>query len=104
MSYSVAQRRREIGVRMALGADRRRVVTDVVRDGLALTLVGLAIGLVAALGTVRLVRTLLFGATPQDPLTLAVAGASLLAIAALACAVPAARAVRVDPLIAIRSE
>ena len=104
MSYAVAQRRREIGIRMALGADRRRVVREVVRDGLVVTLAGLAAGVVAALASVRVVQTLLFGVTPQDPLTLAAAGASLLAIAILACAVPASRAARVDPLIALRGE
>jgi hypothetical protein len=67
MSYAVAQRRREIGIRMALGADRHRVVRQVVRDGLTVTLAGLAVGLVAALATVRVVETLLFGVTPQDP-------------------------------------
>ncbi len=104
MSYAVAQRRREIGIRMALGADRRRVVRDVVRDGLTVTLAGVAVGVVAALATVRVVETLLFGVTPQDPLTLAGAGASLIAIAILACAVPASRAARVDPVIALRGE
>ena len=102
MSYTVAQRRREIGIRMALGADRRRVVRDVVRDGLTVTLAGLAVGVVAALAAVRVVDTLLFGVTPQDPLTLAGAGASLIAIALLACFVPASRAARVDPVIALR--
>jgi predicted permease len=104
MSYAVAQRRREIGIRMALGADRRRVVRDVVRDGLTVTLAGLAVGIVAALATVRVVKTLLFGVTPQDPLTLAGAAASLIAIAILACAVPASRAARVDPVIALRGD
>ena len=104
MSYAVAQRRREIGIRMALGADRRRVVRDVVRDGLTVTLAGLAVGVVAALAAVRVVSTLLFGVTPQDPLTLAGAAASLIAIAILACAVPASRAARVDPVIALRGE
>jgi putative ABC transport system permease protein len=104
MSYAVAQRRREIGIRMALGADRLRVVRDVVRDGLTVTLAGLAVGVVAALAAVRVVETLLFGVTPQDPLTLAGAGASLIAIAILACFVPASRAARVDPVIALRGE
>ena len=85
-------------------ADRRRVVRDVVRDGLTVTLAGLAVGVVAALATVRVVKTLLFGVTPQDPLTLAAAGASLIAIAILACSVPASRAARVDPIIALRGE
>jgi predicted permease len=104
MSYAVVQRRREIGIRMALGADRGRVVRDVVHDGLAVTLAGLAVGAVAALATVRVVRTLLFGVTPQDPLTLAVAATSLVVIAVLACSVPASRAARVDPMIALRGE
>jgi predicted permease len=104
MSYAVAQRRREIGIRMALGASRGRVVRDVVRDGLTVTLVGLAVGVLAALATVGIVKTLLFGVTPQDPLTLAVAGASLVAIAILACSVPASRAARVDPMITLRGE
>ena len=104
MSYAVAQRRREIGIRMALGADRRRVVRDVVRDGVTVTLAGLVVGVVAALASVRVVKTLLFGVTPQDPLTLAGAAASLIAIAVLACVVPASRAARVDPLIALRGE
>jgi predicted permease len=104
MSYAVAQRRREIGIRMALGADRHRVVRDVVRDGLTVTLAGLAVGIVAALAAVRVVKTLLFGVTPQDPLTLAAAAGALLAIALLACSVPASRAARVDPMIALRSE
>lgn len=104
MSYAVAQRRREIGIRMALGADRRRVVRDVVGEGLMVTLAGLAVGVLAALVAVRLVETRLFGVTPQDPLTLAVAGVSLIAIAMLACVVPASTAARVDPMIALRSE
>jgi predicted permease len=104
MSYAVAQRRREIGIRMALGADRHRVVRQVVFDGLTVTVAGLAVGVVAALAIVRVVETLLFGVTPEDPLTLAAAGASLLAIAILACAVPASRAARVDPMIALRGD
>jgi hypothetical protein len=104
LSYGVSQRRREIGVRMALGADRQRVVRDVVGDGLKVTLIGLAVGLVAALATVRVVKTLLFGVTPEDPLTLATAGAALMAMAVLACSVPASRAARVDPVITLRGE
>jgi predicted permease len=104
MSYAVAQRRREIGIRMALGANRRRVVRDVVFDGLMVTIAGLIVGLVAALAAVRVVKSLLFGVTPQDPTVLAAAAATLVAIAILACAVPASRAARVDPLIALRNE
>ncbi|HKW00107.1 MAG TPA: ABC transporter permease [Vicinamibacterales bacterium] len=104
MSYAVAQRRREIGIRMALGANRRRVVRDVVFDGLAVTIAGLTVGLAAALAAVRVVKSLLFGVTPQDPVVLAAAAATLVAIAILACLVPASRAARVDPLIALRGE
>jgi predicted permease len=104
MSYAVAQRRREIGIRMAIGADRRRIVLDVIRDGLTVTLIGLAAGFVAAIAAVRVVKSLLFGVTPEDPLTLAAAGASLIAIAILASTVPASRAARVDPMITLRGE
>jgi putative ABC transport system permease protein len=104
MSYTVAQRRRDIGIRIALGADRARVMRDVVRGGLAITLGGIAVGLGGALGTARLVESLLFGVTPHDPLTLVVAPASLLAVAAIASTLPAARAAHVDPIEALRAE
>jgi putative ABC transport system permease protein len=104
MSQSVAQRRKEIGIRMALGADLSRVMWDVVGEGLTVTVAGLAIGIVAALVAVRVVKSLLFGVTPQDPLTLAAAAASLLIIAIVACVVPASRAARVDPLIVLRAD
>jgi putative ABC transport system permease protein len=104
MSQTVAQRRKEIGIRMAVGADLRRIVWDVVGEGLSVTLAGLAVGIVAALATVRVVESLLFGVTPQDPLTLAAAAASLLIIAIVACLVPASRAARVDPLIVLRGD
>jgi len=89
---------------MALGADRHRLVRGVICDGLTVTLAGLAVGAVTALVTGRVVRPLRFGVTPQDPLTLAGAAASLIAIAILACTVPAWRAARVDPMIALRRE
>jgi predicted permease len=104
MSYTVEQRRREIGIRVALGADARRVMTEVVRDGVSVTLAGAAAGFAAALAAVQLVKALLFGVTPHDPLTLAAAPLSLLLIAVIACAVPAFRASRVDPMIALRAE
>jgi predicted permease len=104
MSYAVAQRRREIGIRMALGAEPRRVMTDVVRDGLAVTFTGVAAGFMAALVAVQLVKSLLFGITPHDPLTLLTAPVSLLLIAVVACLLPAARAAKVDPMIALRAE
>ncbi len=104
MAYTVAQRQREIGIRVALGADPWRVTTEVVRDGLAVTGIGIAAGGTAALGSVQLVRSLLFGITPHDPLTLVAAPASLVLVALVACALPAARAARTDPMLALRAE
>jgi len=104
MSYTVEQRWREIGIRVALGADSRRVVGDVIRDGIAVTLAGAAAGFAVALAAVQLVKSLLFGVAPYDPVTLAAAPASLLAIAVAACVLPARRAARVDPIIALRAE
>jgi predicted permease len=104
MAYTVAQRRREIGLRIALGAEPRRVMADVVRDGVSVALAGIGVGFAGALAAVQLVRSLLFGVAPHDPLTLAAAPASLLAVTVLACLAPAARAARVDPMISLRSE
>jgi predicted permease len=104
MAYAVAQRQREIGIKVALGAEPSRVMTEVVRDGLAVTLTGVAAGFAVALATVQLVRSLLFGVTPHDPLTLLAAPASLIVVAVVACLLPAARAARVDPMIALRAE
>jgi ABC-type antimicrobial peptide transport system permease subunit len=104
MSYAVAQRRREIGIRMALGAHPRRMMLDVVRDGLVITLAGVATGFVAALATVQLVRSLLFGVTPYDPVTLLAAPAFLVMTAIVACCLPGRRAARVDPMIALRAD
>ena len=104
MSYAVAHRTREIGIRVALGAAPARVTRDVMRDGLAITLAGVGVGAPAALAAVQLVRSLLFGITPYDPLTALVAPLVLLAVAAFACFFPARRASRVDPLVALRCE
>jgi ABC-type antimicrobial peptide transport system permease subunit len=104
MSYSVTQRRREIGIRVALGAEPFRVMTEVVRDGLAVTLGGVVVGFVAALGTSQLVKSILFGITPHDPVTLLAAPTSLIVITVVACFLPAARAARVDPMLALRAE
>jgi putative ABC transport system permease protein len=104
MTYTVTQRRREIGIRMALGAEPLRVMRGVVKDGLAVTLTGAALGLGAALGTVQLVKSLLFGITPRDPLTFVTALSSLIVITILASLLPAARAARVDPMLALRAE
>jgi putative ABC transport system permease protein len=104
MSYAVARRTREIGVRMALGAHGRDVLRLVMRQGLALAAVGLASGLLGALILRRLVAGMLFGVAPTDPLTLAAVAALLLAVALVACYAPARRAVAVDPAVALRSE
>ena len=102
LSYVVAQRRSEIGIRMALGARTGAVQAMVVRQSLDVAAIGLIVGLVAALATTRLLSTLLFGVTPTDPLALAAATLLLLALAAIASYGPARRASRVDPAEALR--
>jgi predicted permease len=104
MSYEVSRRRREIGIRMALGAVPARVVRTVVGDGLAVAGAGAAAGLAASVITVRLVKALLFGIGAHDTLTMVAAPALLVTIAAIACVVPAARAARTEPMIALRAE
>ena len=104
ISYSVAQRTHEIGVRAALGASRGAQLGLVLKGGMALTATGLAIGLLGALGLTRLLSSLLFGISPRDPWTLLLVGAVLAAVAAAACFIPARRAARVDPLVALRHE
>jgi predicted permease len=104
MSYTVARRTHELGIRMALGAPGGAVLRMVLGESLRLVLTGLVIGLAAALGTTRWIASLLFGLTPTDPLTLALATLLLLAVAALAGWLPARRAARVDPMVALRHE
>jgi predicted permease len=104
LAYAVARRTREIGVRMALGAARRRVVGMVLRDSLVPVVAGSVVGIVAALAATRLMRAMLYGVSPTDPTTFVVVTAVLLGVALLASAVPASRASRVDPIVALREE
>jgi putative ABC transport system permease protein len=104
ISYSVAERTQEIGVRMALGATRINIVSLVVGQGFRLAIVGTAIGLAGAYGVTRLIATMLFEVSPTDPATFTLVAAFLFAIALLASYIPARRATRVDPMRALRSE
>ena len=104
VAYSVSQRTREIGVRLAIGAERRDVLALVIGGGMKLAAVGVAIGLAGALGLTQLITTMLYNVTPFDPLSYAVTASVLLTIAAIACYMPARRAMNVDPLVAIREE
>jgi ABC-type antimicrobial peptide transport system permease subunit len=104
MSYDVARRTNEIGIRMALGASANRVVRLALRETLLWVALGLALGLGAALATTRWLESLLFGLKPHDPLTIGLAALALLAVAAVAGYLPARRAARVDPLVALRHE
>jgi predicted permease len=104
ISYGVTRRTREIGIRMALGAQRAGVLWLIVRDAVVLVAAGAAVGLPAALALTRLVQTFLFGVSPQDPWSLAGGAAVLAAVAALASVLPARRAARVDPVVALRYE
>src|SRR5262249_42231251 len=104
MSYTVAQRTREIGIRMALGAEQGSVVWMVLREVLQLVVIGVAVGLPATLGLTRIIQSQLFGLSAHDPLTLAWATFSLIAVASIAGYLPALRASRLDPVRALRYE
>jgi putative ABC transport system permease protein len=104
MSYSVSWRTQEIGIRMALGAKRTDVLRMVVRQGMTMTLIGLALGLVGVIALSRVMVGLLYGVSPTDPLTFTGVSIVLLVVALLACLIPARRATRVDPIVALRSE
>jgi putative ABC transport system permease protein len=104
LSYVVMRRTREIGIRVAIGADRARVLRLVLTNGLTLALTGLGLGLVVSLPVARLMRGLLHGVTPADPLTFVAVALALAAVALTASMVPALRATRVDPVIALKSE
>jgi predicted permease len=104
LAYLVAQRTRDIGIRLALGAERRDVISMIVGRGMTLALSGAVIGLVAALAVARAMKSLLFSVSPWDPLTFAAVPVLLCVIALMACYLPAQRASRVDPLITLRAE
>jgi ABC-type antimicrobial peptide transport system permease subunit len=104
MSYLVGLQTREIGIRMALGADRGRILHSVIVHGLKLTLSGIFVGIVMGLALARFMSSLLFGVSASDPLTYVTVTLLLLVVAAAACSIPARRAARVDPIVALRYE
>jgi putative ABC transport system permease protein len=104
ISYLVAQRAHEVGVRMALGAQKRDVLRLFVGQGMAMVVIGAAIGLLGALALTRVMTSLLFGVRPADPLTFACVALSLMSVSLLACYLPARRATKIDPIVALRDE
>jgi hypothetical protein len=104
VSFSVARRRRELGIRLAIGARPRELVTMVLRQGITLAFVGTLVGVVAAYALTRFASSLLYGITPTDPVTFIVVSALLIAVAVAACAIPARLAARLDPVDVLRTE
>ena len=104
LSYQVARRTHEIGIRMALGAEPRQVLRDVLERGLTLATLGVAVGLAGAVAATRLIKTWLFGVSPTEPTILAAISVVLVLVALAACWIPARRATKVDPMVALRYE
>ena len=104
LSYAVSTRRREIGIRAALGADRADVVWLIMRDGMTVTAIGLILGLAAGTGAARLIESQFFGVRAFDPAALILAPVVLALVASAACLIPARRAAAIDPAVALRSE
>ncbi len=104
LAYVVAERRREIGIRMAVGAARRSVLSMVLRQGIGLTMVGLVVGLGGALVVNHVAAALFFGVEPADPVTYAAVALFICLVGLVACYAPARRATRVDPVVVLRQE
>jgi putative ABC transport system permease protein len=104
LAYMVAERRREIGIRMSLGADRSRVLAQIMKQGLLLTGIGIAVGVAGALGLNRLIASLLFGVQPTDVMTLVAVTVTIILVSAVACGLPAWRASRLDPNVVLRDD
>jgi ABC-type antimicrobial peptide transport system permease subunit len=104
LSYEVTRRTREIGIRMALGARGRDVLGNILGQGLALAVSGLVFGIVASFGVTRFLGSILYGVRPSDPMTLIAVTGVLLTVAFVACWIPARRAMKVDPMVALRHE
>jgi ABC-type antimicrobial peptide transport system permease subunit len=104
LAYLVSERRRELAIRVALGAQRRTIAGHVLRYGLVLAGAGVAIGIAASLAVGRLMATAVVGVTPRDPATIAAAAAVMLAVAAAACLIPARRASRADPAVVLSAD